>query len=707
MIIVNPSDMLNTPSVSIANDNAYGSVASKLYNLSITDTQAVWSNSIPIRTDADENLLSKEEKAIIDGGGSVVGYISAEPIKFNSREYLSAGFVVYEWFTRKLRIRIPRGSIQTITSASVSCTTRDTTFNWGDGALKVQSYYEKIIENKPPQESTFTKLYAYRPVQSIQQSDFKENRTLGILSYNISEDYDNFYIDLEISVYKHRFEETMFRPFFKVISNDVFTINVNLFGTEINVKQDNVNTEYVAYENSKTYSLGASELLQNNAYIDTDLNNILDNVDPSLFAFTSKSIIDTYKNGLQTINIKCKIKEYADVYGDVKVNPYIGQYISNGDFLEVYINKNNKTVPLSRDVYGSPKLFQVFSSELVYNNGKMYVDIDARESSLFNYEETVVSGLYNSQNEQIYDWQTLIDNNIITVADNNISAVDTENLIGKLVISRNITGISDRAFANATKLTGVVLSDNLTSIGQECFIDCDSLQFVYIRNGLTSIGEFPFAGCNRLRNIVVSLENQNYSSFEGVLFNKDKSILMQFPAGLSGEYIIPTGVTTLTGGVFYQSNLRKIVVPSTVESLGVTMFAESKNLKEVVLPDNLTEIGYSTFMECTSLEQIKLPESLTTIGDLAFNFTNLNYITFPPYLASIGFNAFYNNNSTSEVGVSAYDFSRATLIPTLGDYGIHVSRNTKIIVPDNLYASWVSDANWSRYASNIVRASEV
>jgi hypothetical protein len=83
------------------------------------------------------------------------------------------------------------------------------------------------------------------------------------------------------------------------------------------------------------------------------------------------------------------------------------------------------------------------------------------------------------------------------------------------------------------------------------FLGCDKLTSITIPNSVTSIGVQAFSGCIRLKEIIGSEQNQNYSSVEGVLFNKEKTTIIQFPEGKQGSsYVIPNSVTSIGNHVF-------------------------------------------------------------------------------------------------------------------------------------------------------------
>ena len=63
--------------------------------------------------------------------------------------------------------------------------------------------------------------------------------------------------------------------------------------------------------------------------------------------------------------------------------------------------------------------------------------------------------------------------------------------------------------------------------------------------GVTSIGEGVFSSCTGLTSIKVDAGNTSYSSQDGVLYNHDKTVLIQCPAGKTGFFAIPGSVTSI------------------------------------------------------------------------------------------------------------------------------------------------------------------
>ena len=126
-----------------------------------------------------------------------------------------------------------------------------------------------------------------------------------------------------------------------------------------------------------------------------------------------------------------------------------------------------------------------------------------------------------------------------------------ESRIKSVVIKAGVTSIGYYAFCGCSSLASVTIPDSVTSIDYSAFEGCSSLASITIPDSVTSIGSFAFYGCSSPLSIDVSEYNKNYTSQDGVLFNKNKTVLVCYPAGKSGDcYTIPDSVTSICSYAF-------------------------------------------------------------------------------------------------------------------------------------------------------------
>ena len=174
-----------------------------------------------------------------------------------------------------------------------------------------------------------------------------------------------------------------------------------------------------------------------------------------------------------------------------------------------------------------------------------------------------------------------------------------------MTIPDSVTSISSSTFASCTSLTSVTIPNSVTSIGEYAFYDCKSLTSVTIPGSVTSIGLYAFASCTSLTGIWVAEGNSHYANdASGVLFNKDKTTLVQCP-GAFAAYTIPDSVTSIGEWAFYWcTSLTSVTIPDSVTSIGDNTFDHCTSLTSVTIPDGVTSIGWRAFSNCTSLTDV-------------------------------------------------------------------------------------------------------
>ena len=156
---------------------------------------------------------------------------------------------------------------------------------------------------------------------------------------------------------------------------------------------------------------------------------------------------------------------------------------------------------------------------------------------------------------------------------------------------------------------------------------------------------------SEVNEYLVSEDNEIYSSEEGVLFNKDKTELLDFPLSRTGAYSIPDSVKTISEaafkycaiqevsipdsvteisrGAFSFCDFEEIRIPSSIDRIYDGTFMDCRRLRKVELPDHLDRISRGAFMNCESLKEIKLPDTLKFIEDEAFAYSALESICIP------------------------------------------------------------------------------
>lgn len=176
------------------------------------------------------------------------------------------------------------------------------------------------------------------------------------------------------------------------------------------------------------------------------------------------------------------------------------------------------------------------------------------------------------------------------------------------VIGYTVTQIGASAFQNCSDLTSITIPESVTSIGARAFDACSSLTSVTIPKEVTSIGVRAFGYCTKLQEINVNSGNGNYSSIEGVLFNKTQSTICQYPTGRTGaNYDIPEKVTSIGSYTFSGSAfLSSVSIPTSVTKIENDAFSEIKQLLSITIPEKVTSIGSNTFFGCSALTSVTI-----------------------------------------------------------------------------------------------------
>jgi hypothetical protein len=243
-----------------------------------------------------------------------------------------------------------------------------------------------------------------------------------------------------------------------------------------------------------------------------------------------------------------------------------------------------------------------------------------------------------------------------------------------VTLGNHVAIIGDSAFFDCAALAGITFPDSVASLEDYAFAGCATLTNVFIPKTITSIGHGAFFYCNSLRAITVDPLNPSYSSLDGVLCNREQSLLIAYPPGKGPIYSIPTNVTTIGDFAFYCcSVLNTVSIPNTVTNIGGYAFSDCSSLTNVAFPASVTSIGFSAFAFCSSLTSVTIPPTITSIGGVAFACcSSLRAITVHPdnpYYMSVD-GVLFNRSGTMLLQyppAKAGNYSIPAGVTTLGD----------------------------------------
>ena len=180
--------------------------------------------------------------------------------------------------------------------------------------------------------------------------------------------------------------------------------------------------------------------------------------------------------------------------------------------------------------------------------------------------------------------------------------------------------------------------------------------------------------------INVDDNNKEYSSIDGVLYNKDVSELICYPCGMPlNSFSIPNRVTKIGDAAFSGcSGLTSITIPNSVTTIGDYAFWYCDGLTSVTIPDSVTTIGESAFWYCDGLTSVTIPNNVTTIGESAFWYCDgLTSVTIGNSVMTIGGSAFKGCSNIKKIYCQP-------VIPPSGDIAIFADEalmNATLYVP--------------------------
>ena len=286
--------------------------------------------------------------------------------------------------------------------------------------------------------------------------------------------------------------------------------------------------------------------------------------------------------------------------------------------------------------------------------------------------------------------------------------------ISSITLPTSLKYLGDSCFEKCI-ISSITIPASVEHIGDSCFRNCTSLTTITIPASVEYIGKNCFSDCSSLTAITVDSESTEYSSENGILYNKDKTTLKHYPYKISETaFTVPDTVTKIEEGAFNGNKIKDIIIPSSVTSIENGSFRNCTVLKTITvsedneayssedgvlfdknktkiiaypcckgsgyttdktytIPDTVTEISDYAFYQC-SLQTVTIPESvrtignyayyeaysiytlelsdgLTSIGDYAFCDCRMNTLTIPSSVTTIGESAFFRNTNLSTVTI--------------------------------------------------------
>lgn len=226
-----------------------------------------------------------------------------------------------------------------------------------------------------------------------------------------------------------------------------------------------------------------------------------------------------------------------------------------------------------------------------------------------------------------------------------------------VILPGSLKTIGVGAFGFCGRLNTVEIFDSVTSIASMAFLKCNALKSINLPRSLASISDDSFDLCSA--EFIVDSENQQYSSNNGILYNKEQTSLIKCPNSKT-SVIIPESVEEIKSTAFYGCSIVSVQLPSSLIKIGQGAFNQCNKLEKIYIPSTVTAFGKYAFSGCSSLKTVFIDEGIEEIPDGAFLDCDIVDLSLPLTLKSIGDEAFKNSRALQQVTIPAH-------VETVGD----------------------------------------
>ena len=238
--------------------------------------------------------------------------------------------------------------------------------------------------------------------------------------------------------------------------------------------------------------------------------------------------------------------------------------------------------------------------------------------------------------------------------------------ITSIDIPEGVTAINFFAFNGCSRLEYIEFPNSLVSLGRWVFYNCRSIKNLNIPRNLTDIAYTALAGLSGLVYYTCSPFNPKFKAVDGILYNKDMTMLVAYPqAAAATSFTIPSTITSLYDYCLHNcDNLTEINIPESVTYFGMNIFSASDNIESIDVPDGVTKMGVTVFGQCPKLSHVHLPASLDSIKNSCFYGCNsLTEVVIPASVRYIGNYAFSDCENLKTI-----TFEEGSCLEGFGEY---------------------------------------
>ena len=263
---------------------------------------------------------------------------------------------------------------------------------------------------------------------------------------------------------------------------------------------------------------------------------------------------------------------------------------------------------------------------------------------------------------------------------NNISEIEIDKNNKAYIVEDNTVYTSNRKQllrCSTDKVKGeFTIPDTVINVNDGAFYNCSELKILNIPKSLISLDCF-FEGCSSLESINVAIENNNYSSKSGILFNKYGDSILRYPPHHSGQkYKIPNKVYKIETRAFMDCDeLECVEFPGELMEILYEAFKGCDKLDNVIIPDNVLKISDSVFENCLNLKTINFSNKVIKFGK--------NVIKGTPWLESQDNGPVYCGSVFCQIKGSSPDLTEITVkegTNCIADFAFSIEKNENGVV---------------------------
>ncbi|MBQ1501297.1 MAG: leucine-rich repeat protein [Firmicutes bacterium] len=261
----------------------------------------------------------------------------------------------------------------------------------------------------------------------------------------------------------------------------------------------------------------------------------------------------------------------------------------------------------------------------------------------------------------------------------------------EVVVPAGVRVIGCWAFVGRVGISRVILPPGVVRIDAEAFAGCSSLREISLPAGLLAIGWGAFAGCSALADIAIpeSVRAIGSGAFRDTAYYNDPAnwqdgllyiggVLIE-AAGVSGDCRLLPATRLIANCAFWEcEGLTDIVIPGSVEAIGVSAFGYCRRLENAVVEEGVARIGAGAFYRCVGLKKLTLPPSVTEIGEGAFaDCRALRELLLPPGIKRIAAGACVRCRSLRAASV-------LDTVESVGEFAFRGCGFPRVTVPPNV-----------------------